>query len=144
MVKTINDTVHRSHEGATGPIVYFGSMHDTNVYPCRVRVPASSSSSSGPADPGAQPGSSAIAFQDNAARTAEAQLRLHGENGQWIENVVMEPHQTEDAFWDAYEKRYKTLLTSAASFLQKTEAPPEKVIVFLRCASYLTCVYARR
>lgn len=61
---------------------------------------------------------------------------MQGTDGQWIENIHMQPYETEDKFWTDYRKRYSMLIARATEFVQKTKAKDTQVMVLMRCASH--------
>ncbi|GJE96971.1 arginase/deacetylase [Phanerochaete sordida] len=88
------------------PIMFYGSIHDIQAYPCAT---------------------------GDEAKTAAASLSVQGEGGQWIENIHLQPYASDDEFWAHYEDRYVGLIERAEQFIAQTQAKPEKTMVLMSC-----------
>lgn len=67
-----------------------------------------------------------------------ASVSIHGPHGQYIENVHLEPYESETQFFDVlYKGAYSRLLTKAREFVESTGEGSDDVLVFIRyCPSY--------
>ncbi|KAG5221202.1 Arginase/deacetylase [Salix suchowensis] len=73
-----------------------------------------------------------------------ASVSIHGNHGQYIENIHLEEYTSEDHFWnDLYPNRYKRLFSKAKQFLDSTGGPGDDVLVFIRDAIEFSDQYAR-
>ncbi|KAL0961225.1 hypothetical protein HGRIS_006192 [Hohenbuehelia grisea] len=90
-----------------GPQVYYGSIHDILSYPC----------------------------EDGKADLVQAaSTSIHGNHGQFIENIHFEEYSSDDHFWnDLYKNRYARLISKAQQFLDQTGGPGDDVLVFISC-----------
>jgi hypothetical protein len=62
-----------------------------------------------------------------------ASVSIHGPHGQYIENVHLEPFESEEQFWDVhYRGAYSRLLRKAEDFLKSTGASSDDTLVFIR------------
>lgn len=63
-----------------------------------------------------------------------ASVSIHGPHGQYIENVHLEPFESEEQFWDAhYRGAYSKLLRKAEDFVKSTGgASSDDTLVFIR------------
>ncbi|KAF8891918.1 histone deacetylase domain-containing protein [Gymnopilus junonius] len=92
---------------ATGPKVYYGSLHDILSYPCEDGKP-------------------------NLVQAAS--VSIHGSHGQYIENVHLKTYTSEEHFWEVlYKEEYSRLLAKAKDFMEKTGGEGEDVLVFISC-----------
>ncbi|PPR03751.1 hypothetical protein CVT26_005791 [Gymnopilus dilepis] len=92
---------------ATGPQIYYGSIHDILSYPCEDGKPA---------------------------LVQAASTSIHGSHGQWIENVHLKTYTSEEHFWDVlYKEEYSKLLSTASQFLESTGGEGDDVLVFISC-----------
>ncbi|KAF7422943.1 hypothetical protein PC9H_011107 [Pleurotus ostreatus] len=90
-----------------GPQIYYGSIHDILSYPCEDGKPE---------------------------LVQAASVSIHGNHGQYIENIHLEEYTSEDHFWnDLYPNRYKRLFSKAKQFLDSTGGPGDDVMVFISC-----------
>ncbi|KAJ8520922.1 hypothetical protein ONZ45_g2281 [Pleurotus djamor] len=90
-----------------GPKVYYGSLHDILSYPCE---------------------------DGKLALIQAASVSIHGNHGQYIENVHLEEYTSEDHFWqDLYPNQYNRILKKAKDFLDSTGGPGEDVMIFISC-----------
>ena len=63
-----------------------------------------------------------------------ASVSIHGPHGQYIENVHLEPFESEEQFWDVhYRGAYSKLLGRAEDFVKSTgSASPDDTLIFIR------------
>ena len=62
-----------------------------------------------------------------------ASVSIHGPHGQYIENVHLEPYESEEQFWRSlYERAYSRLLKKAQQFLESTGGKSDETMVFIR------------
>lgn len=62
-----------------------------------------------------------------------ASVSIHGPHGQYIENVHLEPYESETQFFDVlYKGAYSRLLTKAREFVESTGEGSDDVLVFIR------------
>jgi len=62
-----------------------------------------------------------------------ASVSLHGPHGQFIENVHLEPFESEEQFWDVhYRGAYNKLLSKAEDFVKNTGGASDDTLVFIR------------
>ncbi|KAJ7028426.1 Arginase/deacetylase [Mycena alexandri] len=89
-----------------GPQVYYGSIHDILSYPC----------------------------EDGKAELVQAaSVSIHGNHGQYVENVHLETY-TSTEHWDKlYTEQYSRILRKAENFLDNTGGPGKDVLVFISC-----------
>ena len=67
----------------------------------------------------------------NLALVQAASVSLHGPHGQYIENIHLQPYQSEEDFWtNLYPNSYAKLFDRAKAFIAGTD--PEKVLTFIR------------
>lgn len=87
--------------------VYYGSVHDILSYPC----------------------------EDGKIELVQAaSVSIHGPHGQYIENVHLEPYESEEQFWRSlYERAYSRLLKKAQQFLESTGGKSDETMVFISC-----------
>lgn len=102
-------------------MIYFGSMHDVKSYPYAVSTPST-------------PIYDFLLVQkvEDSDAVDEALLCIHGQDGQWMENIRMSPFTSDEQFWEDYQERYKRLITTAEDFIQQTKAKKDKVMVLMR------------
>ncbi|EKM52217.1 uncharacterized protein PHACADRAFT_164147 [Phanerochaete carnosa HHB-10118-sp] len=107
VVKEIN--AQRPANPANGkdeyPTMFYGSIHDIKSYPCA----------------------------NGDSNRISASLVARGADGQWVENIHMQPYTSEEEFWEHYEQRYVTLIERASEFVASTQASVEKTMVFISC-----------
>ncbi|KAF5334553.1 hypothetical protein D9758_015774 [Tetrapyrgos nigripes] len=98
--------------------VYYGSIHDILSYPCEDGKPE---------------------------LIQAASVSIHGAHGQWVENVHLQPYQSEPDgerhFWDElYPKVYMRLLRKAEEFVKDTnkqsDGEGEDVLVFIKLVRF--------
>ncbi|VDC05529.1 unnamed protein product [Peniophora sp. CBMAI 1063] len=87
--------------------VYYGSVHDILSYPC----------------------------EDGKMELVQAaSVSIHGQHGQYIENIHLETYDSDDEFWDAlYRGTYSRLLKKAQHFLESTDSGADDAMVFISC-----------
>ncbi|THH13514.1 hypothetical protein EW146_g6718 [Bondarzewia mesenterica] len=87
--------------------VYYGSVHDILSYPC----------------------------EDGKAELVQAaSVSIHGPHGQYVENIHLQPYETEEQFWEVvYKGAYSRLLQKAQEFLESTTKGSDDVMVFISC-----------
>ncbi|THU95903.1 Arginase/deacetylase, partial [Dendrothele bispora CBS 962.96] len=112
----INEETYRqtleSEEGGPnpeklGPRVYYGSLHDVLSYPCE---------------------------DGNATLIQAASVSIHGAHGQYIENIHLQPYESEKQFWDQlYPQVYVNVIRKAEDFIEKTGGAGDDVLVFISC-----------
>ncbi len=64
-----------------------------------------------------------------------ASVSIHGPHGQYIENVHLEPFESEDQFWSIhYRGAYSKLLSKAEDFVKSTggASDDDDTLVFIR------------
>jgi histone deacetylase HOS3 len=62
-----------------------------------------------------------------------ASASIHGPHGQYIENVHLEPFESEEQFWNVhYRGAYSKLLSTAEDFLKGTGGSSDDTFVFIR------------
>jgi len=62
-----------------------------------------------------------------------ASVSIHGPHGQYIENVHLEPFESEEQFWNVhYRKAYSKLLNKAEDFVKSTGGASDDTLVFIR------------
>ena len=62
-----------------------------------------------------------------------ASVSIHGPHGQFIENVHLEPFESEEQFWDVhYRGAYSKLLSKAEDFVKNTGGASDDTLVFIR------------
>ncbi|KAJ7065157.1 Arginase/deacetylase [Mycena belliarum] len=89
-----------------GPQVYYGSIHDILSYPC----------------------------EDGKAELVHAaSASIHGEHGQYIQNVHLQTYMSPEHWETLYTKHYSTILRKAEEFLDSTGGPGDDVLVFISC-----------
>lgn len=65
-----------------------------------------------------------------------ASASIHGNHGQYIENVHLETYESqEDFFTRLYEGPYRKVLTKARDFVTNTGGPGNDILVFIRLVS---------
>ena len=71
-----------------------------------------------------------------------ASVSIHGPHGQYIENVHLEPFESEAQFWDVhYNGAYSRLLRKAEDFVKNTGgASSDDTLVFIRRVVFLLVV----
>ncbi|KAI0304494.1 histone deacetylase domain-containing protein [Multifurca ochricompacta] len=115
----INDETHRAkfEADAGAPMkpglqVYYGSVHDILSFPCEKYLTAA---------------------QDGKPDMVQAaSVSIHGPHGQYIENVHLEPFESEEQFWDEhYRGAYTKLLSKAEDFVKSTEGASDDTFVFI-------------
>ncbi|KDQ15129.1 hypothetical protein BOTBODRAFT_109192 [Botryobasidium botryosum FD-172 SS1] len=85
--------------------IYFGSLHDINSFPCE---------------------------DGDAELVQAASTSLHNAHGQFIENVHIEPYESEEDFYARFYDKYKArLLGKAKAFLDAVKATPKGTIVLV-------------
>ncbi|KAI0269736.1 histone deacetylase domain-containing protein [Gloeopeniophorella convolvens] len=85
--------------------VYYGSVHDVLSFPCE---------------------------DGKLDMIQAASVSIHGPHGQHVENVHLEPFESEEQFWDVlYRGAYSRLLRKAEDFIQNTGGPADDVVVFI-------------
>ncbi|KAF8174257.1 histone deacetylase complex protein [Pholiota molesta] len=96
-----------SHNAASGPQIYYGSIHDVLSYPC----------------------------EDGKVNLVQAaSVSLHKAHGQYIENIHLQTYTSEHHFWDVlYKEQYSKLLDKASAFLEGTGGPGNDVLFFISC-----------
>ena len=94
--------------GKPGLKVYYGSIHDVLSYPC----------------------------EDGKPQLVQAaSASIHGPHGQHIENIHLQPYESEQDFYDnLYPGPYSRLLAKAKDFLDSTGGPGDDVLIFIRSA----------
>ncbi|KAI0313788.1 Arginase/deacetylase [Amylostereum chailletii] len=87
--------------------IYYGSVHDVLSYPC----------------------------EDGKQELVQAaSVSIHGPHGQYIENVHLEPYESEEQFWEKlYNGAYNRLLNKAENFLRSTGEGEDDTMVFISC-----------
>lgn len=66
-----------------------------------------------------------------------ASVSIHGPHGQYIENVHLEPFESEEQFWNVhYRGAYSKLLNKAEDFVKSTGGTSEDTLVFIRQVHY--------
>lgn len=77
-----------------------------------------------------------ICFQDGKPELVQAaSVSIHGPHGQYVENIHLQPYESERQFWEElYEKHYSKLFEKAMSFVKDTtsQAVTDDVLVFIR------------
>ena len=75
-----------------------------------------------------------IVVQDGKPHMVQAaSVSIHGPHGQYIENVHLEPFESEEQFWNAhYRGAYSKLLSKAEDFLKMTGGSSDNTFVFIR------------
>ncbi|THH11713.1 hypothetical protein EW145_g471 [Phellinidium pouzarii] len=67
-----------------------------------------------------------------AAHVQAASVSIHGQHGQHIENIHLQPYQSESDFWqNLYPTHYAQLLKKARAFVSDTD--DDDVLVFVSC-----------
>ena len=61
-----------------------------------------------------------------------ASVSIHGPHGQFIENVHLEPFESDEQFWIHYRGAYTRLLSKAEDFVKNTGGASEDTLVFIR------------
>jgi hypothetical protein len=62
-----------------------------------------------------------------------ASVSIHGPHGQYIENVHLEPFESEEQFWNVhYREAYSKLLNKAEEFVKSTGGASDDTLVFIR------------
>jgi histone deacetylase HOS3 len=62
-----------------------------------------------------------------------ASVSIHGPHGQYIENVHLEPFESEEQFWNVhYRGAYSKLLSKAEDFVKSTGGASDDTLVFIR------------
>jgi histone deacetylase HOS3 len=61
-----------------------------------------------------------------------ASASIHGPHGQYIENVHLEPFESEEQFWNDYRGAYSKLLNKAEDFVKSTGGVSDDTLVFIR------------
>jgi histone deacetylase HOS3 len=62
-----------------------------------------------------------------------ASVSIHGPHGQYIENVHLEPFESEEQFWNVhYRGAYNKLLNKAEDFVKSTGGASDDKLVFIR------------
>jgi histone deacetylase HOS3 len=62
-----------------------------------------------------------------------ASVSIHGPHGQYIENVHLEPFESEEQFWNVhYRGAYSKLLNKAEDFVKSTGGASDDTLVFIR------------
>ncbi|TFK64492.1 Arginase/deacetylase [Pluteus cervinus] len=112
----INEETYRQkleeEEGAApsskpGLQVYYSSVHDILSYPCEDGKPE---------------------------LVQAASVSIHKSHGQYIENVHLQPYQSEEHFWNTlYKDSYSKILKKAEEFLDETGGPGDDVLFFISC-----------
>ena len=63
-----------------------------------------------------------------------ASVSIHGQHGQYIENIHLEPYSSEEEFWDVlYRGAYSRLFKKAQHFLESTSSGADDAMVFISC-----------
>jgi histone deacetylase HOS3 len=63
----------------------------------------------------------------------DASTCIYGEDGNWIENIHLQPYSTEEQFWKQYQTTYSRLFSTATRFLNATGGTEmDDVLVFIR------------
>lgn len=113
IVWQINEDAYRAkfEADAGAPVkpglqAYYGSVHDILSFPCEDGKPD---------------------------MVQAASVSIHGPHGQYIENVHLEPLESEENFWDVhYRGAYSKLLSKAEDFVKSTDgASPDDTLVFI-------------
>jgi histone deacetylase HOS3 len=66
-----------------------------------------------------------------------ASTSIHGPHGQYIENVHLEPFESEEQFWNVhYRGAYSKLLNKAEDFVKSTGGASDDTLVFIRQAHF--------
>ncbi|KAF8501068.1 Arginase/deacetylase [Russula emetica] len=85
--------------------VYYGSVHDILSFPCEDGKPD---------------------------MVQAASVSIHGPHGQYIENLHLEPFESEEQFWNVhYRGAYSKLLNKAEDFMKSTGGASDDTIVFI-------------
>ncbi|KAI0079527.1 Arginase/deacetylase [Panus rudis PR-1116 ss-1] len=96
---------HGSQSAKPGPQVFYGSIHDVLSYPCEDGKPE---------------------------LIQAASVSIHGPHGQHIENIHLQPYQSEDEFFQRlYTKQYSRIFSRAEEFLRSTGESTSDVLVFI-------------
>lgn len=62
-----------------------------------------------------------------------ASVSIHGPHGQYIENVHLEPFESEEQFWNVYYRgAYSKLLSKAEDFVKSTGGASDDTLIFIR------------
>jgi histone deacetylase HOS3 len=62
-----------------------------------------------------------------------ASVSIHGPHSQYIENVHLEPFESEEQFWNVhYREAYSKLLRKAEDFVKRTGGASDDTFVFIR------------
>ncbi|KAI9443126.1 Arginase/deacetylase [Lactarius indigo] len=113
IVWQINEEAYRTklEADAGAPVkpslqVYYGSVHDILSFPCE---------------------------DGKLDMVQAASVSIHGPHGQYIENVHLEPFESEEQFWDVhYRGAYSKLLSKAEDFVKNTGgASSDDTLVFI-------------
>ncbi|KAI9510610.1 Arginase/deacetylase [Russula earlei] len=112
IVWQINEEAYQSRLAAEvgappkpGLQVYYGSVHDILSFPCEDGKP-------------------------DMVQAASASI--HGPHGQYIENVHLEPFESEEQFWNVhYRETYSRLLSKAENFMERTGGASDDTLVFI-------------
>lgn len=63
-----------------------------------------------------------------------ASVSIHGQHGQYIENIHLKPYSSEEEFWEKlYRGMYSRLLKKAQQFLESTDSGADDAMVFISC-----------
>ncbi|KAF9816382.1 hypothetical protein IEO21_04135 [Rhodonia placenta] len=104
--KTIEE-MHGAPAGKPGLRMFYGSIHDVLSYPCEDGKPE---------------------------LVQAASVSIHGPHGQHIENIHLQPYESEQQFWDElYDGLYVKLRERASAFLEGTGGAGDDVLVFISC-----------
>ncbi|KAI0252391.1 histone deacetylase domain-containing protein [Lactifluus subvellereus] len=112
IVWQINEEAYRTRSEAEsgapsepGIQVYYGSVHDILSFPCEDGKPD---------------------------MVQAASVSIHGPHGQYIENIHLEPFESEEQFWDVhYREAYSKLLMKAEDFVKRTGGASDDTFVFI-------------
>ncbi|KAH9065493.1 Arginase/deacetylase [Lactarius vividus] len=113
IVWQINEDAYRTklEADAGAPVkpslqLYYGSVHDILSFPCEDGKPD---------------------------MVQAASVSIHGPHGQYIENVHLEPFESEEQFWDVhYRGAYSKLLSKAEDFVKNTGgASSDDTLIFI-------------
>ena len=69
-----------------------------------------------------------------------ASVSIHGQHGQYIENIHLETYDSDEEFWGAlYCGAYSRLLKKAQHFLESTDTGADDAMVFISCGFVVFC-----